>query len=81
MISGNTVSKRFQCASSLSTLEALSVLVLSKSILNFVATRNNGATPLVLFNMLVRSSGVEPIFSSSQLLMVSPMVASAFWSL
>ena len=68
-------------ASSLSMFEELSVFVLSKSILNFVATKNNGAIPFVSLSILARSSGVEPILSSIQLFIVSPMVASAFWSL
>ena len=81
IISGNTVSNLFQCVSSLSMFEELSVFVLSKSILNFVATKNNGAIPFVSLSILARSSGVEPILSSIQLFIVSPMVASAFWSL
>ena len=78
MISGNTVSNRFQWSLSFSIFDGLSVFVLSRSILNFVATKNSGAIPLVSFSILARSSGVVPILSSNQLLMVSPIVASAF---
>lgn len=78
IISGKTVLKRFQCSDSNSTLEDASFLVLSNSILNLVAIKNNGEIPFVRVKSSVRSSGVLPILVSIQSLIVSPNVGSFF---
>ena len=81
IISGITVLNRFQCSSSVSLLVGVSSLLRSNSILNFVAIKNNGDTPLVRMRHSDRSSGVFPMLCSIHSFMVSPSVGSFFWSL